>query len=227
MLPDPLLERLYAGDGADHQALAGRATPEDRHRLALLAASDAEILARYPARAVMAELDRRARRRRRQRLRWLGPVSALAALAVVLAIGVSDPAPEVRAKGLPVLSVQIDGQRQPLRSGALGEEGDRLQLALDPAGAPYAVVVSVDGRGVVTVHFPRAGDDTRLPAGGAVPLDSSFILDDAPGYEVFYAITADEPLDVEQIAEAAEAGGPDRALALPYPQARFVVRKAP
>jgi hypothetical protein len=225
VLPDPLLERLHAGDDPDHQALAARASPADTRRLQELASSDAEILARYPVRAVMAELERRARRRRRRRLGWLASAGAIA--AVLLAVALQPAPPEVRAKGDPVLSVLVEGQRQPLQSGAIGDEGDRLQLVLDPSGARHAVVVSVDGRGVVTVHFPRTGGDTRLPGGGAVPLDSSFRLDDAPSYEVFYAVTSQGPLDVDRIVSAAAAGGPDEDLAVPEPQARFHLRKAP
>ena len=46
------------------------------------------------------------------------------------------------------------------------------------------MIVSYDGRGVVTLHYPNvARASAELRAGGAVPLDHSFELDDAPLFE--------------------------------------------
>jgi hypothetical protein len=90
--------------------------------------------------------------------------------------------------------------------------GDVLQLSVVSAGRPYGVVVSVDGRGVVTRHGP--GDGTlaaRLPAQGAVPLDHSYRLDDAPAFERFFLVTGGSPFAVEPVLDAighlAAAGG--------------------
>ena len=83
----------------------------------------------------------------------------------------------------------------------------------------------MDAEGSVTRHFPWPGADTRLARPGAAPLPRPFRLDDTPGWEVFYAVTSDRPLDVDAIVAAARSGGPDRDLPIDRPQVRFVLRK--
>lgn len=216
MLPIPLLERLHAGDDQDG-ALAARATDVDRRRLEELAQSDREILARYPPTVIRARLDAR-----RRRARWaLVPLAALAAAWLFVFAG--GPPSGERVKGDPVLTV-LDAEGHRLRSGAAVAAGEAVQLVFDPGGAPYAAVVSVDGRGQVTRHLPWPGSDTRV-APGAAALPRSFRLDDAPSFEVFYAVTADEPIDLAALARAAASGGPDESLGLGARAARFVIRK--
>jgi hypothetical protein len=223
MLPDPLLERLHAGDEPARAELLARATPEQIEAgLQQLRASDQEVLARYSPRVVMAELARRRVRRTVRRTASSLLVVALALLALWLQPG----APTERSKGDPLLSVLLEGRGPPLPDGAVLQPGERLQLVLDPAGAPHAAVVSVDGRGQVTLHLPREGNDTRLPSAGALALDRSFRLDDAPNFEVFYALTSQEPIELDLVVEAAARGGPERELALEgVQQTRFVLHK--
>jgi hypothetical protein len=46
------------------------------------------------------------------------------------------------------------------------------------------MVLSIDGRGTVTVHLPLAGTDAaQLSKDGDTTLGSSYALDDAPAYE--------------------------------------------
>lgn len=65
------------------------------------------------------------------------------------------------------------------------------------AGRAHGVIVSIDGRGQVTLHFPAdAGAPTALESGRAVPLSHSYELDDAPLFERFMFVTAEAPDDL-------------------------------
>ena len=44
-----------------------------------------------------------------------------------------------------------------LESGDEAKAGDLLQIAYVSAGADYGVILSIDGRGVVTLHYPESG----------------------------------------------------------------------
>jgi len=81
------------------------------------------------------------------------------------------------------------------------------------------VIVSIDGRGAVTLHFPAdAGASTALEP-GAHNVPDGFQLDDAPSFERFFLVTSDAPIDVKTVVAAAEAlalrGGSTGPLALP------------
>jgi hypothetical protein len=140
----------------------------------------------------------------------LVPVAA-AAVAVV-ALRLPGPAirggdDDVRPKGIsPHLAIHRQGtgaEPEALARGARARAGDVLQLSVVSAGRPYGVVVSVDGRGVVTRHGPGDGPlAARLPAQGAVPLDHSYRLDDAPAFERFFLVTGGSPFAVEPVLAA-------------------------
>ena len=103
-----------------------------------------------------------------------------------------------------------DEQIERLAEGDLARAGDRVQLSYVAAGRRRGVIVSYDGRGKVTLHYPdTAHASPRLHAGGAVPLDHSFELDDAPGFERFVLVTAPEEdedsFTVERVLAAARA----------------------
>lgn len=95
-----------------------------------------------------------------------------------------------------------------LSEGQVVEEGDVLQVSYIAAGATHGVIVSIDGRGVVTQHFPSPGSPpaaAHLEQGGAIPLASAYELDDAPDFERFFIVTgAAADVDVEAIVQAAE-----------------------
>lgn len=145
---------------------------------------------------------------------------AVAALAVVLllpmlrtaSVVLPEPATAdelVRLKGLePSLSVYLresGGEVRELASGDPAGAGDSLQIAYNAAGASHGVILSVDGRGAVTLHFPATPFEAEnLESGGEVPLSFSYILDDAPRFERFFFVAATGPLDVAAIVNATE-----------------------
>jgi hypothetical protein len=141
---------------------------------------------------------------------WGVPAALAAAAMVVVAVGLRAPVESEgdRAKGTggPALVVHhlVDGHARPLRSGDVVSAGAVVQVQTRAGGYPHGVVVSVDGAGAVTRHFPEPGAATTLPAGTAA-LPFSFELDDAPDFERFFLVVAPHPLDPAAIVAAARA----------------------
>jgi len=121
----------------------------------------------------------------------------------------ADGPEQILLKGDPVLMVdRIEaGRPQRMASDAPVAAGDLLQVTYNAKGAQQGVVVSIDGAGVATLHFPEAeADSPRLGHGGPVPLAQSYELDDAPDFERFFFVTVDaaQPrLDVARVVDAA------------------------
>lgn len=239
------LERLAADNLPEAEAadLRARLTPDDQARLAELQRSNAEILAALPPAAVAAEVRGRASRSRRWPVWSVAiPVTAAAALLVFVAVprpfGPASPRDEAtRMKGLaPMLVAYRDTAAGPeqLAPGATVRAGDVLQLRYQAAGQGYGAIVSIDGRGGVTLHLPeREGDGAALRV-PAASLPHSYQLDDAPAFERFIFVTSAEPFEVAAVLTAARTLAPSPARAerepLPLPatlhQRDLVLRKA-
>ena len=238
--PDYLVERLHAGDLPPDEAARVRARLEaegGEHRLEALAREDALLRETHPPGPALREIRRRAalgapapRRARRPLL--LVPVAAAVALAAVLWLRIPPGhlAPDrldedTRMKGLaPRLEVHRSHGgtgAEELREGAVARAGDLLQLSYVAAGRRYGAVVSVDGRAIVTLHWPEEGGPAApLAQSGAVPLPHAYLLDDAPAFERFFLVTADSPFDSATVVEAARrlaAAGRARQDPLPLP----------
>ncbi len=249
------LERFRLGelpqpDDAEFREAAGHdQTVSDR--LADLERSDREILASHPPGLVAAAIRARVSRASGAppRLRPALPIAASAA-AIIVALSVLVPswrrpltrderADEARIKGLrPSLMLYRQGRAsaEPLVDGALMREHDVVQVLYVAAGRRYGVVVSLDGRGAVTVHLP-AGEPraAELIAGRPTPLAAAYELDDAPAFERFFFVTSEAPFDVatvtgavRRLASRALEGGPHAThLDLPptFEQTFFTLRK--
>ena len=139
--------------------------------------------------------------RRGQARRWGLPAAiGLAAIALVvvlprLATMPAGPGPVTttdsdRIKGLlPSLAVyrRTDRGTETLADGAVARKGDLLRLGYTAAGQSHGVILSIDGRGAVTLHLPSSGHRAApLGRDGTVLLDQAYELDDAPGWERFY-----------------------------------------
>lgn len=251
--PDWLLERMALGELPPEELAEARARlleePEGPARLAALEADTAATLERHPAAEVARRVSALARSRRAQRpvrrflpvLALAGPV--LAAVAVVLLVRPQAVAPRgealpevTRVKGLePRLLVHRQGAEapEPLTDGASVAEGEVVQLAYLAAGHSHGVILSLDGRGTLTLHAPEAGrGSVPLAPSGTHPLPRAYALDDAPDFERFFLVTADAPFSLEEVLAAARAlaGRPDAhtaPLSLPpsYTQTSFTLEK--
>lgn len=101
-----------------------------------------------------------------------------------------------------------------LKDGMQASAGDLLQLAYVAVTGPYGMILSIDGRRSVTLHFPEEkGASTELMLNKRALLPNAIELDDAPGFERFFLITSESPVDVDDILKKAEnlAKIPERA----------------
>jgi anti-sigma factor RsiW len=244
------LERYRLGElPASEEESLRRALATDAdlaEKLAELERSDLEILARHPTAVVAPSIRARAAARDGVRPRPTGgrhrlalglalaSCLALAATGVVLLPGRAPNAKEdtTRVKGLaPRLFVyrKAPTGAEELAAGSAARENDVVQLAYQAAGRHFGAIVSIDGRGVVTRHLPAAGDlASPLKTGPLFALPEAYRLDDAPGFERFYFVTADQPFAVDLVLNAlSHPAGAEGRLALPtgLDEYSFALRK--
>ncbi|HHO50269.1 MAG TPA: hypothetical protein ENK18_05195 [Deltaproteobacteria bacterium] len=226
-VPDAIIERVHLGEANEEQRARVLADPEASARLGELTQLDTSFLAAHPATEIVPGIERRLHRAqtrgavaRRGRLLSVGggllvPTLALA-LALVVIPGerasptrgeVIDPIDGVvRLKGLePRLHVFHLDEGHPVRlsGGQLLSEGDQLQLGYTRGSASHGVLLSIDGRGTVTLHAPDSDDTQLLPGEHVIP--HAYRLDDAPAFERFFLVTSEHPIDVERLLSAARA----------------------
>ena len=135
-----------------------------------------------------------------------------------------------RTKGLVPLGCELsvylkDARENILADRAVLTEGNTVQLAYNvPAGDEYyGVIFSIDGRSVVTMHYPyRKGQSSLLTAGKRTFLSEAYTLDDAPDYEVFVMVISEEPLIAETVIGEAQALAEDTGMGDP----RFIEEKS-
>lgn len=251
-VPDLLLERLALGelDATTETAIRTRlaAEPNGLARLEALSNDNAATLAAHPAESMARAIDARVRLTKAAVpspapwLRWWPAIPALAAAAIALVV-IQPWAPTVpdativtgrhpdgvRTKGAagPALTLfrQTDDGAEPLPPASSAGPGDRLQIHYTAASQRFGMVLSIDGNGVVTQHFPvpadRATDAAQLAVDPATPLPNAYELDAAPAFERFFLVTRAErfPLVLVDAAARALASDPNHArggaLALP------------
>ncbi len=234
-VPDYILELYAQGElpPEDMEALDRRRTAdaEFADRLDQLRQSNEEILAAYPARAFAVAVEERRAGTAGKPWRWIAVAPAVAAAAALLLWVVPDEV--VLLKGAePKLEVyRLTGDVvEPLEEDAVAEAGDMLQLSYNAFGRPYGMILSIDGRGTVTMHLPDSvGQSTALDSSGEILIPHSYELDDAPDFERFYLILGQEPIPVSEILEQARrmAAASPRTLQLPeeYEVYKFAIRK--
>ena len=215
-IPDYHLERYLLGELPDREMEQIRQETEQnqtlRLRLEALEQSNQELLGQYPPAWMSRQIQPRlapSRPVRAWKFRpftrfWPVPVAIAALLIAVLPVLF---APETtRLKGLePGLALfrQTGEGYQPLEDGSLARQGDRIQIVCQAGGKEYGAILSVDGRGTVTVHLPYAGEQAvQLRQGTPDTLNFSYELDDAPAWERFYLITADIPFKLDGVKKA-------------------------
>jgi hypothetical protein len=231
-LPEVVLERFRLEElPADQTHLVEAQIAHDeelQRRLDALRRSDDEIRVSYSrerfAEAIRTRLDARERAGltapKSVAKYWIVPLTVAATVAVLFVIprttlpplpgsghARTDPAGGDRIKGLaPTLRVyrKTSASGEMLPDGAFARKGDIVRIGYEAAGRPYGLILSIDGRGIVTRHLPTTGDvAARLEPSSTVLLDQSYELDDAPRWERFYLITGTSRFAVGAVLDAA------------------------
>jgi hypothetical protein len=205
-LPDWLVERAALDEVAPaSRERLERADPRDlAERIAALRDANAAELAAYPPGPALAQIQARLARPRPRRVGWLAIAAAATLLVLVFARRTSQTEQEVtRVKGSPRLLAfrQAGDQAERLDADAVVRAGDLIQLRYNAGGQSYGLIASVDGAGTVTLHFPLSEDappEATAVAPETTTLPHAYALDDAPHFERFFFITANEPIDVAQ-----------------------------
>ncbi|MDC7224682.1 MAG: hypothetical protein PQJ60_13135 [Spirochaetales bacterium] len=182
--------------------------------------SDKDILSRYKPSLMARQIEEKGQaersKGRRKNLNYaLAGLSAAAAMLVLGLIlpgvipgsGTSDISEITRPKGFSetVLTVyrNTGADTEVLDESTVARERDLVQLGYSvPVDMPYGIILSVDGRGVVTRHLAPEGESAlALSPGGEHLLDFSYELDDAPRFETFYLLVSDKPFPVDPVID--------------------------
>ena len=204
---------------------------ELRDELAALKYSNEEILKQYPLEAAVPQIKAQLQAGREDKttqpvllksLLYATPV--FAAALIVLFIVFQNPGGHTtqdiqglqgtRIKGIETIDVskphilvhrKINNTVELLESGDKASTGDLLQIAYMSVGATSGVILSIDGRGVVTLHYPESEDkEPILEQDKKTLLPTSYELDDAPDFERFFFITSKSKIDVQTILNSAK-----------------------
>ncbi len=218
---------------ADAEQVRSRLGSEADPRVAELQRSNASVLEEHPPEQIAHRIQQRlgqldAREASTERANpWRGwmlsgavAVAAAGVLAWVLSsseeitppseqddvIAIATPPQDtVRLKGdaAIVLRKRVGSGSELLAPGDSISPGDELLVSYRAAGEKYGVLVSLDGAGEVTLHFPETREDsTGLKPAGAIALHS-FELDDAPHFERFFFVTGAAEVDVGRVLQRA------------------------
>jgi len=128
-----------------------------------------------------------------------------------------------RMKGYaePVLKIyrKSGSTSETLDESSRAREMDLLQLGYRVNEPAYGIILSVDGRGIVTRHLPEEEDlAPRLSTGGEQLLPFSYELDDAPEYETFYLITSDRSFPIDTVMDAVASAARENGMVLDIPE---------
>jgi hypothetical protein len=248
-IPDFLLEQYRLGelDAAAAAVIKDRLADDAglQERLAALDQSDRDLLAQYPPEMMAARIDRRLLEKpERPRLGPLPIAGLAAAMAGALALvffvwvapglgpdagGGSPDTEVVRVKGdatlrAPAMAIyrRNASGAETLKDGAHVFTRDTIQLRYDAADKLFGVILSVDGRGTISAHFPAAASTANALERGGVLLPHSFELDDVPDFERFFFVTANTGFDPAVVQEAVKklvrSGRPLKTASLDLPE---------
>ncbi|MEZ0312118.1 MAG: ActD-like protein [Myxococcota bacterium] len=197
-----MLERYLVGAATADEKARIEASPEALERVEAMRRENDELLALHSPRVVAAKVSARAADAPRVKpFLWLAPLVALAC-AVLFVVVPRGPDDEViilkGAKPHIALYRQVGNTNEKLTSGASARAGDTVQVSYVAAEATYGAIVSVDGRGNVTVHTPTNGDG-KLSQRNEVLLPRAYTLDDAPRFERFVFVAATRPVDIAKL----------------------------
>lgn len=97
---------------------------------------------------------------------------------------------------------KIQDQVELLKDGETARAGDLLQLAYVSAEETYGIILSVDGKGLLTLHYPEnRGESNKLEKNKQFLLPNAIELDNAPDFERFFFLISENPFNVERVMQ--------------------------
>ena len=143
--------------------------------------------------------------------------SAAAALIIVFLIyiplnnsnniNITDKPEIINIKGSTDIKIhkQTESGQERLEGNSTVKENDRLQISYLTHTETHGIILSIDGRGYVTLHHPEAlNASTLLIKNEETYLLNSYKLDDAPEFERFFIVYSETSFSIEEIITAAE-----------------------
>lgn len=231
---DWVLEKYVLNELPKHElkemTLALENNPRLQKRVEELKKSNNEILNRCPASTQVPQiLDRLRLEKAREeaaasrasasgkQLHWsrrlfiASPILAAAILLIVFLSPFSSTLQDgTRIKGKPAKSSllvfrKINGNIEQLHDKNRAKAGDLLQLKYKVPENTYGIIISIDGNGTVTLHFPEnRQSSTQMKANREISLPMAYELDNAPWFERFFLLTSNRPLNVNAVIQAAD-----------------------
>jgi|GEM_PF-2091225 len=224
-----LLGELSAEDSAQLTSEIEN-NPELRSRIDAMKQQSQELFQKHPPERFHTEVEQKiqlleaqqeyAQSQRFSPVHWrmLAGVLALGLALVVIVppLGTQDPdvgtdnteqGSGYRTKGetIHLMAHRVDDSGQTsLADGVRVQAGDRIQLSIDKATGRSFVVFSIDGRGVLSEHYPRESKP-KIETEAFFSLPTSYRLDDAPDFEDFYLVSSAQLLDRDDILKKANA----------------------
>ncbi len=83
--------------------------------------------------------------------------------------------------------------------------GDLVMIEYQASGASHGLIVSIDGSGVISRHYPLDGRHAAPLGTGLTSLSHAYELDDAPRWETFYLVTGDRAFEIDVVIGALES----------------------
>jgi len=150
--------------------------------------------------------------------RYARPLAAAAVMFLVILVmipgirntyDVATTDDNVRIKGLDskLLLYRMKGNEvDELKNFSAVRKGDIIQAGYIASGNyRYGAIISIDGRGSVTMHLPQKGNSGReLVMNKKILLGNSYELDDSPSFERFIMILSPDPIDSTGLIEKAK-----------------------
>lgn len=234
-ISDLILERYILGelpqDQMEHFKSAIESDTDLKNRVKKLLESNDVILKEHPSPEMANMIGLRMHRQRvreqdeKKKSSWFymplhSPLfTSLALAAVVVSLSLLIPQNrvhealhnETRVKGLQshlivFRKIKASSEVEMLHNLSSAGQGDILQIGYVAVDKKYGCIISLDGRGTVTQHFPETTDSsTLLVKGKDVLLSRAYELDNAPQFERFFFVTSDNPIDIPVVRNSIKA----------------------
>jgi hypothetical protein len=229
-IPDIMLERYILKEldikKMDEIRELCNSNPDIASRVTEIRKSNEEIFKAYPDDKIAAEIMHKYEAQnptwRKQRsisikyLRIIAPVAVAAAAVVFILmpavkndVAIFNTTEITQSKGnetvLHIYRKNRNSEIEIMKNGSNAKAGDLLQIGYSSLKNAYGVILSIDGRGKVTLHYPgNEKASTKITAGEKHLLENSYELDDAPEFERFFFITSKAEINTESVIFSAE-----------------------